>query len=594
MATSPLIKKMGYVSINILVGGTKLKDTYSILSVEVAAGINAIPHATFSILLPWGESNNKAFELSKGETFVPGAEVEIKAGYESKTKTIFKGIIIRHGLKVKAGERPQLVLYCQDKAVKLTVGKKVKPFTEQTDSAIIGSIIDEHGVSKDVDSTTFTYPQLLQSGTTDWDFIVMRAEANGLLVYADQGKVFVKKPVASGSPDLELSYDRDVFDFNAELDAGYQFSAVTASGWDFASGDFVEAAAEEPTINKHGNLSGEDMADVTGAQDAAIQFTGPMQSDELKGIADGMLLRSRLAAMRGSVSFFGSSIPKLNTLLKLQGFGDRFNGEALISSIRHTFYEGNWRTEVGFGISPEYYYEKHSQATGGHGLLPSVNGLQNGVVKQIHEDPDGEHRILVTFPVLETDIWSRLGGYYAGNGQGNFFMPEVGDEVIAGFLNDDPRYAVIMGSVYSSKNVPPYTADEKNTIKAIVTKSKLKVELDDDQKIITIITPAGNSVVLSDEDKTITVTDENKNVITMEAAGITIKSPKDITLDAGGKISLKAKQNIEATSAGGDVALKGNNVNGDGKIGVKMKGGATAELSAGGQTTVKGAMVMIN
>jgi hypothetical protein len=120
------------------------------------------------------------------------------------------------------------------------------------------------------------------------------------------------------------------------------------------------------------------------------------------------------------------------------------------------------------------------------------------------------------------------------------------------------------------------------------------VELNDELKIVSIITPAGNSVVLSDEDKTVTITDENNNVITMEGSGITIKSPKDITLDAGGKISLKAKQNIEVSSAGGDVALKGNNVNANGKAGVKLQGGASAELSAGGQTTVKGAMVMIN
>jgi uncharacterized protein involved in type VI secretion and phage assembly len=231
---------------------------------------------------------------------------------------------------------------------------------------------------------------------------------------------------------------------------------------------------------------------------------------------------------------------------------------------------------------------------GTQGLLPSVSGLQNGVVKQIEDDPNNEHRILITLPTLGTDIWARQAGFYASKGNGSFFLPEVDDEVIVGFLNDDPRYAIILGSVYSSKNAPPYTADKENTIKAFVSKNELKVEMNDKDKVLTIATPAGNTFMLSDKDKSITVEDQHKNAITMNSGGITIKSAKDLTLDAGGKLNLKAKQNVDVAAAGGDVTLKGLNVTGTGKVGATLKGGATAELSAGGQTTVKGAMVMIN
>ena len=43
-----------------------------------------------------------------------------------------------------------------------------------------------------------------------------------------------------------------------------------------------------------------------------------------------------------------------------------------------------------------------------------------------------------------------------------------------------------------------------------------------------------------------------------------------------------------------DVSAKGMNVNLEAQTGLTAKGNATAELSASGQTTVKGAMVMIN
>ncbi|MFK8162802.1 MAG: phage baseplate assembly protein V, partial [Lewinella sp.] len=183
---------------------------------------------------------------------------------------------------------------------------------------------------------------------------------------------------------------------------------------------------------------------------------------------------------------------------------------------------------------------------------------------------------------------------YATNGKGSFILPEVGDEVFLGFLNDDPRFAIILGSAYSSKNPPPYTADKENSIKALVTRNDLKIELNDKDKVLTISTPAGNTFTLSDKDRSITVEDQNSNKVTMDSSGITLKSPKDITIDAGGKLTLKARQQVNVTSTGGDVSLKGLNVKADGKVGATVKGGASAELSAGGQTTVKGAMVMIN
>lgn len=594
MPTSPLIEKMDYISLDILVKGKRIPDTYDVLSVEVESAVNKIPTAVFSILLPLGESENKSFTLSEGKDFVPGNEIEIKAGYNSKTERIFKGIIVRHGIKAKAQGRVQLIIHCQDKAVQMTVGKQVKAYAKQSDSDIIGAVLGKHGMSKDVDKTTYKYAQLLQTGMSDWDFIITRAEANGLIVYLTDNKVHVKKPLSSGSADLKVSFDRDVFDFEAEVDAGYQLDSVKASGWDFVTEKFVDATSTEPTINKQGNQKGKTLAKVTGSQEATLQFTGPMESDELKGIANGLLLRSRLASIRGRVKFFGSAKPALNTLIELHGFGQRFNGDALITRVRHTIHEGNWRTETGFGLSPTFHHEKHVQATGGHGQLPSINGLQNAVVKKIHEDPDNQYRIEVTLPVLQTDIWARLGGMYATKGKGSFFLPEIGDEVIVGFLNDDPRYAIILGSVYSSRNKPAYEPDKENTFKALVSNQELKLEMNDKDKVITISTPQKNSIVLSDKDKAITIKDQNGNIITMDSNGITLKSAKEVKIDATSNISQKAAQAIDIKADGGDVTISGLNVNCDGKVAAKLKGGATAELSSGGQTSVKGAMVMIN
>ena len=105
--------------------------------------------------------------------------------------------------------------------------------------------------------------------------------------------------------------------------------------------------------------------------------------------------------------------------------------------------------------------------------------------------------------------------------------------------------------------------------------------------------PRKNTVELSDDGKRIRLTDENKNEITMDKNGITLSSAKDITLKAKGNITMDATMKLSGT-AKQDVSLEGLNVKVQAKVGATVKGNATAELSASGQTTVKGAMVMIN
>ena len=74
----------------------------------------------------------------------------------------------------------------------------------------------------------------------------------------------------------------------------------------------------------------------------------------------------------------------------------------------------------------------------------------------------------------------------------------------------------------------------------------------------------------------------------MDSNGIELSSSKNIKLTAKGNIALNAagKVSIDAKS---DVDINGTNVKVTAKVGAKVKGNATAELSASGQTTVKGA-----
>ena len=61
-----------------------------------------------------------------------------------------------------------------------------------------------------------------------------------------------------------------------------------------------------------------------------------------------------------------------------------------------------------------------------------------------------------------------------------------------------------------------------------------------------------------------------------------------------GNINLKAVSGISMEASGGDLKGKGLNVSLEAQVSMKAAGNASAEFSASGQTTLKGAMVMIN
>jgi len=595
MPTSPLADSADLVSLTILIDGKAIADTYEVVRVRVQREVNRIPSA--QIVLNDGNPAQETFEISESNDFVPGKEVEIKAGYQSNDTTIFKGVIVKHSIKIRS-DSSVLVVTCYDKALKLTVGRKSTLFVKQKDSDVLSKLIQNAGLSATVEATTETHEELPQYYATDWDFMVSRAEVNGKLVVVDDGQVSVKAPAVNGSPGLVVSYGSSLQQLEAEIDARSQMASVTCSAWDFSQQQVASGNSQEPGANQQGNLTGKKLAEVLNVSDYGLQTPVPLTADALKGWANARLLKSRLARIRGTVSFQGNATVKPGELIQLEGLGARFNGNAFIASVTHTIEEGDWVTQLGFGLSPRWFAEEQDdiEAPLTSGLLPGIQGLHIATVKQIDQDPDGQTRICVTAPLLDkgTDgIWARFASGYATNNAGIFILPEIDDEVVLGFLNDDPRFPVVLGSLYSSKHTPPFTPDANNTNKAIVTKAQVKIHIDDQKKILVIQTPGGQIVTLSDEDNSITLQDSNSNKITLSSSGIALDSPKDISLKASGNVKIEASMGVNV-KAGTSLDMQGLSVSAKADTEFSAQGQASSQLTSSGQVTVQGAIVMIN
>lgn len=588
MPRSPRDEAVGVLTVSLTSNGATLDASTQILSITVNKPVNRIASAT--VVLADGDMPSAKFPLSDRAVFKPGAEIEIKAGYQSRETTIFKGVVVRHGIRVDRDNFSRLEVECRDKAMAMTIGRKNANFVDQTDSEIIQTLINKHaGLSSDVGSTSFRHPQLVQHYATDWDFMLARAGANGCLVVAADNKVTVKPPPTGGSADLEVTYGIDIVAFEAVMDARTQFEKVEAVGWDEAQQAVVKSTAAPTSLAAQGNIDASGLAQVAKLDAFRLQSVAPAKPDDLEAWAKGRQLRAALARIQGSVTFAGVADVEPGKLIALKGVGERFSGTTLVTGVTHRIKRGQWLTEASFGLPPEGACETMPvTAPPATGLVPAAEGLQIGVVLALENDPLGGPRIKLSIPLLEAasnSVWARLGGFYASEGFGAFFLPEIGDEVVVGYLNDDPAHPVILGSLYSAKRKPAYPLANANNIKAIRTRTGILVELDEEKDVVTIVTPAKNKLVLSDNDKSILLADQNGNKIETSSSGIAMESPKDITIKATGNISLKATA---------DVTIQGRNVTSKAQMALTAKGAATAELSASGNTTVKGALVMIN
>ena len=576
--TIPANNSTDLVTFTIFINGSEIARSYNIQSIVVHRELNKI--ASAKIVLADGDPSIEDFPVSNESTFIPGEEIEIQAGFNSDESTIFKGIITRHNIKVRSSGTPQLIIECKDPISKLTLGRKSKYFIDLTDSEVIEEIAEESNIEPDVETTSVLHKEIVQFYVTDWDFIVTRAEANGKACSTDDGKLVVKSPDFNIEPKLDLLFGATIIELDAEMDARYQYTTITSQSWDYSNQQLLTADSTEPAISEEGNLTSSDLSSIFYTSNVIINHGGSIDESQLQNWADAYLLKSRLSKIQGRVKFRGYNDLKPFDLINLNGVGDRFNGPVFVSGVKNEIQGGGLTTEVKFGLSANWFAEEtdisYPKASA---IIPSIQGLHIGIVTDL-EDPYGEHRVKIKIPSIsmeEEGTWARVAALDAGADRGSFFRPEIEDEVVVGFFDNDPRYPVILGMLNSSSKNAPLTASNNNNEKGFITRSNIQMVFNDESKSFTVQTPAGKKIILDEQSAITKIEDENGNKISFEAAGINLESPGNISVKAGGILTLSGSQ----LAIGGNASLK-------------IDGGTSTEIKSSGTMKIEAAIVMIN
>lgn len=590
MADSPSKNKSRILAWAVYANGTKLNDSFELTHATVRYELNHIGKATLSFNA--GNMDKQEFTESDSDLFKPGNPIRLDVRGVDNPETLFEGIILEVRIKVDGNTRSQMIVECRDCAYASTQGRKNRIFEKKKDQDIVKEVLSAYGTVK-VDSTECEHPTMVQYYCTDWDFALSRADANGLFILTSGKNISILKPDINASPVLTVTLGVDMISFDGGVSSEEQYTNYEAVSWNPAEQKPIKVSTSSPTLNKQGDIKPQSVA----KDNLLLQTDAPTNDGALKQWAESVALKAGLARYQGTFRFYGSEKVIPGCIIELKGLGKRFNGNAFIGSVTHTIENNEWITEAGLGVSPYNITDETDVVTPpASGIVPGLEGIHTGIIKQLQDDPAKESRILVELPWMNgktKELWARVTTLYATNEGGCLFLPEKGDEVIIGFINQDPSHPVILGSLYGSKHKPPFDYQAENNKKMLVTRSKLRIEFDEEKKIITLLTPGKNQIEINDDKKCIKMSDQNKNEVVMDESGILLSSEKDIVLKAKGNVKTDASAKVEI-GAKSDVAINGSNIKAVAQIGFSAKGNATAELTASGQTTIKGAMVMIN
>ena len=206
------------------------------------------------------------------------------------------------------------------------------------------------------------------------------------------------------------------------------------------------------------------------------------------------------------------------------------------------------------------------QHIGGFAIAPGV------VSNNVDFIAEGRVQVKITSrPSFEP--WARLPSIGGASGRGFMWVPQIDDEVLVAFADNDTSSAYILGGLWSTVKSPPLSTPDETLAKRVI-KTGLTGEL-------------GHTIEFDDAEQSITITTSTDQKISMDpqsialtnlAGSVSIKLDNDtqtVSITAASKIEFKAL----------DISMTATNIE---------MSGTKISITAAGPCQVQGLPIQLN
>lgn len=573
--------------------GSELPETWleQLVELRVRTGLRAVGRATLTFTDP-------EYRLAEGGVLVVGASVTIASlpdGAASPAVTLLEGTVTAVETELVARGGALLTITVDDRAVDLARAEAAVTYHEMTYPNVIEKLVSEVGMSATIDGLPTTVQPFSMRNDTSLGLVDEIAQRYGC-DWVVQGTTLHVWPAATGNltgagqARLTAGVDLLGFALRQVTDAP---TDVTVRGWDLAQQQAIVATASSPAPR-----AGRAPATPSGKKFTRTEARIGVASDEdARALAAGLAARTGRMVARGRAAF--TPALRAGGTLVVADAGPAA-GTYYVREVTHVVdATGSRTTFVAGDRDPVRLGDAWTDASSVSSFRRA--GLAVGLVDNL-QDPAALGRVsvsIVTASDQAKSAWARVLQPGAGAEHGHLFLPDVGDEVLVGFENDDLARPVVLGGLYGGKSKPHQAVvDDQGRLVAHVIRTRTghMIELAEGQ--------AENEQHVLLKLATGTQLRVGKDAVLLEAAGgkpLTIKAgSSSITFDGSGKITVKGTTIELAATAAVTVDAK-DKVSIKGTTGVavegleaSLKGQAKTSVEASGVVEVKGAMVKIN
>jgi type VI secretion system secreted protein VgrG len=540
------------VSTTIEINGVKI-DQFTTL--KLSQGIYA--HHSFLLVCPLEAVEDGEGAIFKESKSLIGAPVHIRVVSESdRSELYFTGLVTQMEATCNNGHPGSVVISGYSPTIILDNNLHCCSWLRKSVRGIVKELLELYPDNSLKYSLKPAYKETLyysvQYKETAWQFMCRLAGKHGEWLFYD-GQKLVLGPPKGKKIKLKYGVQLSKFTVHMQLKPGkFQVMAFDYVGNEVHNSEVVHSA-----LNTGHNKLGE-YAMTKGEQ----LFGGPATNwhnqfvRSKKQVDDAVSLRAACEI---------SDVVQFNGCSDLPGFqpgdcisikadeaklaDDQSLGDYTIISIDHSWDGiGNYSNE--FVAVPATVKVPPVKPT-----AEPYCEMQSAIV--LDNSDEGElGRVQVRFHWMsakEKSPWLRVICPHAGSGKGMFMLPEKGEEVIVSFAGGMETPLYVVGTVYNGGAKAEFGKAGNNNIKAIQTRSGIKVIMDDKEGSVLMQDKNGNLLKMNG-DKAIIIEaigdlklkcgeaelEMKDGVITLSGKKVNIKSTEDLTIESNDKANINA------------------------------------------------------